>query len=276
MTQETVKVLIGSGEASLLERKVLIYSIRKHTNRNVDIYVYNGTHNAIEKNDEPPVPAPMSLKVKYRNLTEFSMARFILSDVCGHEGKCIFLDSDMICFTDIGELFDSPVSDFDFLAKEGALEKREGKTWALSAMLTNCERCRFDLDLIIDEIDAGLYTYSDFAQMHPNFLKHHPYSIGPMPPEWNTFDVYDDKTKIIHYTNLQSQPWKYHDHPFGDIWFKYFNEARETGYISEDDITLTIMRGIVRPDIRAGNASPPLFKMLKKRYKARRRKRIHH
>ena len=47
----TVKVFIGSGEASLLERKVAIYSLQKHTKRNLDIYVFNGTHNAFELNE---------------------------------------------------------------------------------------------------------------------------------------------------------------------------------------------------------------------------------
>ncbi|NEP28176.1 MAG: glycosyl transferase, partial [Moorea sp. SIO3I6] len=71
--QERVRVFIGSGEASLVERKVSIYSLRKHSHRELDIYVFNGTHNAIEHNDDQPYLAPMSLRVKYRNTTEFSL-----------------------------------------------------------------------------------------------------------------------------------------------------------------------------------------------------------
>jgi len=43
MNDSRVKVFIGSGEASLIERKVAIYSLRKNTKRNLDIYVCNGT-----------------------------------------------------------------------------------------------------------------------------------------------------------------------------------------------------------------------------------------
>jgi hypothetical protein len=53
--QDNIRIFIGSGEASLLERKTLIYSLHKHSQRNLDIYVYNGTHNAIEHNQEEPV-----------------------------------------------------------------------------------------------------------------------------------------------------------------------------------------------------------------------------
>ena len=61
--QERVRVFIGSGEASLLERRTAVYSLRKHTRRDLDIYVFNGTHNAVELNDGEPFAAPMSLRV---------------------------------------------------------------------------------------------------------------------------------------------------------------------------------------------------------------------
>src|SRR6185436_11734342 len=76
--QSTVRVFIGSGEASLIECKTAIHSLRKHTKRELDIYVFNGTHNAVRLNDGEPFLAPMSLKIKYRNITEFSLYRFLI------------------------------------------------------------------------------------------------------------------------------------------------------------------------------------------------------
>ena len=73
-----VRVFIGSGEASLLERKTLIYSLRKNSKRPLEIWVINGTHNAIERNDAPPFLAPLSLEMKYRNVTEFSLYRYLI------------------------------------------------------------------------------------------------------------------------------------------------------------------------------------------------------
>jgi hypothetical protein len=58
-TPAPVRVFIGSGEVSRIERKVLIHSMRKHSRRELDIYVFNGTHNTIERNDDPPVEAAL-------------------------------------------------------------------------------------------------------------------------------------------------------------------------------------------------------------------------
>jgi hypothetical protein len=256
MSGDTVRIFIGSGEASRLERKTLIHSIRKHTRRPLDLYVFNGTHNAIERNDEPPRPAPMSLRVKYRNVTEFSLYRFLIPAVCGFAGRAIFLDSDTICLADIGELFDTPLDGYDFLAKRDAYGG--GHAWGLSVMLIDCGRARFDLEAIMDEVDRGEYTLEDFARMADRFQARRPYAIGTIDPRWNEFDRYDSGTKLIHYTNLETQPWKYRGHPCGELWFRYFREARAVGAIGEEDVTLTLLRAYARRDLLEGNGAAGL------------------
>lgn len=252
---ERVRVFIGSGEASLLERKTLIHSLRKHTQRELDIYVLNGTHNAIELNDCEPFLAPMPLKIKYRNgATEFSLYRFLIPEICNYQGKAIFLDSDMVCLSDIGELFDTPTNDCSFLASPGAYFIRPD-LWGLSAMLIDCEKSKFDLETIFSEIDYGLYDYTDLMGMSRAFLSHHSYVIGELDSYWNVLDYWDKHTKIIHYTKLSNQPWKYPNHPYGEIWFNYFNETVASGYISEQDIEISIVRSYVRRDITRGNFS---------------------
>ena len=255
---ERVRVFIGSGEASLLERKVAAYSLRKHTRGELDIYVINGTHNALELNDGEPFPAPMSLRVKYRNVTEFSLYRFLIPEVCGRQGRAIYIDSDTICLSDIGELFGAPMDGAQFLAKS---EAYKGGLWGLSVMLIDCESCSFDLEAVVDEIDRGLYTMTDFSCMSPEFLARHPYRIGELDPRWNSFDYADAGTKLIHYTNLYTQPWKYPGHPHGELWFEYFNEARASGYVTPRDIELSLVRSYVRLDLLEGNnprpAAPP-------------------
>jgi glycosyl transferase family 8 len=252
--QERVRVFIGSGEASLLERKVAAYSLRKHTKRDLDIYVFNGTHNAVELNDGEPFSAPMSLRVKYRNVTEFSLYRYLIPELCGQQGRAIYIDSDTICLTDIGELFDAAMDGAHFLAKSEAYDVG---LWGLSVLLIDCETCRFDLETVVDEIDAGLYTMNDFSCMSPQFLSHHPYRIGQLDPRWNSFDQADGATKLIHYTNLYTQPWKYTGHPHGDLWFEYFEEARAAGYVTPRDIELSLVRSYVRLDLLKGNNPTP-------------------
>ena len=246
-----VRVFIGSGEASVLERKTLIHSLRKNSRRELDIYVFNGTHNAVERNQDEPVLAPLPLKLKYRNFTEFSNYRYLIPEICGHRGRAIWVDSDMVCLQDIGELFDAPMNGCQFLAKSEAYQG--SGSWGLSVMLIDCATCRFDLATYFDEIDQGLYSITDMNQMTPAFLRRHPFQIGKIDPRWNEFDRFDQQTKLIHYTNLKSQPWKFPGHPFGELWFQYFREAMQTGLISEKDVEVAKMRAYVRQDILRGN-----------------------
>jgi Glycosyl transferase family 8 len=257
MSSDTVQVFIGSGEASLLERKVAIYSLKKNSKRNLNIYVFNGTHNAVELNEEEPYLAPLSLRLKYRNGTEFSLYRFLIPQICNHQGKAIYIDSDVICLEDIGALFDTDLNGHSFLTKGDAYSHAQGKTWGLSVMLIDCEKTRFDLETIFDDIDNNKYSYNDFSRMSARFLQHHPYSIGELDPKWNEFDRYDSRTKLIHYTNLETQPWKHPHHPYGKLWFQYFEEAIAAGYVTQKDIELSLVRSYVRRDIMKGNSPLP-------------------
>ena len=246
MTATPVRVFIGSGEASLLERKTLIHSLRKHTRRPLDLYVFNGTHNALEHNDEPPRLAPMSLRVKYTNFTEFSLYRFLIPQLCNHEGRAIFLDSDTICLGDIGELFDMPMGGAAMMC----IKAYDTAEWGPSVLLLDCKSCRFDLEQILDEIEAGKFTYSEFTRFAPGYLAVHPHEIAQLDNAWNSFDRCDAQTKIIHYTDLMRQPWRYAGHPFAALWHQYFSEAITSGLITDTDIQRATFRGYARLDIR--------------------------
>lgn len=237
----------------MLERKVLIYSLRRNSRRDLDIRVFNGTHNTIEREGYEPEQAPMSLKVKYQNVTEFSNYRFLVPEVCGYQGRAISMDSDVIALGDIGELFDTEMGDNDFLAKPAAYGNKIEEQWGLSVMLIDCARARWTLDQYFEEIEAGLYSYSDLHQMRPSFLAHHPFKIGRLNSRWNEFDRRETDTRLLHYTNLYTQPWKCRSHPYGDLWFEYFNEARKIGYITDRDVELTLVRSYARKDLLEGN-----------------------
>jgi hypothetical protein len=252
MTSTRPIVFIGSGEASTLECRVLIHSLRKFASRPVEIAVFNGTHNTLEREGRAPELMPMAVRVKYQNITEFSNYRYLIPQLCGYQGRALWLDSDMVCLTDIAQLYDAPLDDADLMAK--AFTGPDGSLrWSLSVSLFDCTRCRFDLDLYADEIEAGHYRYNDVQQMTETFRSRHPVALARLDDRWNAYDEWAPDTKLIHYTNLHTQPWKTRGHRHGGLWFQYFNEARDAGTISEADIELAIRRAYVRPDIRKGN-----------------------
>ncbi len=100
--------------------------------------------------------------------------------------------------------------------------------------------------------------------MGRKFLALHRYRIGELDSSWNVFDRCDADTKLVHYTNLSTQPWKFSGHPYEEIWFSYFREAREAGSVSNHDLDLTIQRGFARPDIRDGNRPRKVKAFLKR------------
>ncbi|QFZ92210.2 glycosyltransferase [Synechococcus elongatus] len=250
---DPIRIFIGSGEASRIERQVAIDSLRRTSDRPLAITVFNGTHNALEVLGQPPCPAPMSLRVKYWNATEFSLYRFLIPELCGYQGRAIYIDSDVVCLRDIGELFDTDLQGADFLAKAEAYPNRAEALWGLSVVLFDCDRCRFPLEQFIDDLEAGEYSYRDLLCMSPRFLAKHPYQIGGLDPRWNSFDYADRETRLIHYTDLKRQPWKRPGHPYGDLWFKAMQQALESGTLTESEISQAIRRFNVRDDICEGN-----------------------
>jgi hypothetical protein len=122
--------------------------------------------------------------------------------------------------------------------------------WGPSVLLLDCEKSRFDLEQIVDEIDALKYSYSEFTRFAAAYLAVHPHEIRELDPVWNTFDRHDEKTKLIHYTSLMQQPWRVPGHPYAALWFRMFREAVEAGSITETDIHKATCRGYARHDIR--------------------------
>lgn len=248
---EPIRVFIGSGEASVIEREVLIYSFFKHTQRPLDIRVFNGTHNSLEHAGGID-PIPLTLPLKYRmGHTEFGLYRFFVPQLCGHSGRAIYLDSDIICLGDIAELFDRPFDGADCLAVP--YPKASGETWwRASVMLMECARITFDLSTIFAAIDEGQFEEVEMYRMSPRFLARYPHQIGALETAWNDHDHYDANTKLLHFTNMYTQPWKHTGHPHAGLWFRYFREAIADGWVSEDDIELSIRRNYTRSALNHG------------------------
>lgn len=260
--EHVVRIFIGSGDASTLERKTLIHSIKRTTSRDLEIWHYNGTNNTIENEtgEQRPCPKKPTLAMHHRYATEFSLFRFYIPQLCNFQGKALYLDSDMIVLCDIGELFDISLDGFDFAACPDAYPAIAPNRWALSTMLIDCSVCRFDLDIIFSQMQQRQYSYVEFAQMGKRARSALPYRIKELPSVWNHFDKMEKGTKLIHYTDLDRQPWKYRYHSHGEAWFEVFGEAIRSGSISEQEIQSAIDRKFARADIMKGNRGDDTLK----------------
>jgi len=251
-------VFVGSGDASRIERGVLEYSLLRHSTQPYDLHVYNGSEGSVENGaDSVWKPEVLAALRGRRFATEFSLFRYVIPELCNFHGRALYLDSDMICLGDIAELASLPLPDGAWFASvPGAYPEIGPERWALSVMVIDCARCRFDLQSIFAGIERGEYTYTEFSQMAPRFLARHPVPIAPLSPSWNSFDTYNSETRLIHYTDLDRQPWKFKYHPAGGLWHRYLMEALQHGTLTEDLLRRAIDNRSVRPDIKLGPNGP--------------------
>ena len=254
-----VQVFVGSGNASRIERGVLEYSLSRHCSQPYELHVYNGTLGDVEsrgvESSNHAVWQPQTLAAVrgHKFATEFSLFRYVIPELCGFQGRAIYLDSDMICLGDLAELADWPLPDGAwFAAVPNAYPEIRPDRWALSVMVIDCARCRFALPAIFSEIERREFTYTEFSQMAPRFLAKHPIPIAKLSPAWNAFDSHNPETRLIHYTDLDRQPWKFKYHPAGDLWHRYFEEALTAGILTGEHVDRAIAQRHVRPDLRLG------------------------
>ena len=161
--------------------------------------------------------------------TEFSMTRFLVPYLCQYEGYAVFMDSDMLCRTDIhrvrSEAFECAGEDPAVLVCQHdytphAQTKMDGqvqttyprKNWS-SFMVFNNERCQA---LTVDYVNTATGL-----ELH-RFAWTKDERIGALPLTWNWLVgeyVANPYAKILHYTN--GGPWfrDYANCDHADLWY---------------------------------------------------------
>jgi len=161
--------------------------------------------------------------------TEFAFSRFLVPKLMGYRGLALFADSDILCLTDIADLFLEPLRDPGkavYVAQHNYVPaqavKMDGQTqtvyprknWS-SVMLFDCARCTALTPTYVNQA-TGL------ALHRFQWLKDA--EIGALPLEWNVLvgemSQTDRPPKLLHYTN--GGPWfrDYADCPYSAEWYR--------------------------------------------------------
>lgn len=178
----TIKVFVGTVDLHHEAEKALEYSIRKNTKEDVDLtFMDPGWY-------VPP--------------TGFSSHRFMIPRLCNYEGYAIHLDVDMLVLGDLSEL----------------MEYKTPGRWCVT--FKHPRRGYRDEVAVIDcSAFKDIPPDSVLKQNHGKFQAKA--VIGDrylcnIPRDWNMLDRFDENTKLIHLTNLASQPWHPGANPGGD------------------------------------------------------------
>jgi lipopolysaccharide biosynthesis glycosyltransferase len=264
---DKVRVYVGADRSQALAVTVLEHSIKRHANTNVEVI--------------PMIDLPVRQPKDSWNFprTGFSFSRFCIPKLAGYTGKALYLDADMLVFRDIESLWSIPFNGAkiviqkevkhaeETVKKEGAPANRRKQC---SVMLLDCERLDWDIDQIIDGLDAGHYDY-ERLMYDLVILDESEIQFG-IPFEWNSLEYYDESTCLIHYTDMHTQPWTSCKNKNGYLWLDEVRLMLRTGALKMADLENEIALGYIRPslirEIKYGQYIPNCLESLFAKYNA--------
>lgn len=241
---DVIRVFVGTDRSQQLAVPVLEYSIKRHTTAKVEVIPML----------DLPVPKPKDPRNGQR--TGFSYSRFCIPKLAGYKGKAIYMDADMIVFNDIRELWNIPFDGAKVViqqevkfeeqttAKVGAPKKRKKQC---AVMLLDCERLDWDIENIVAGFDDGKYDYEqlmyDLCILNEDEIKY------GVPFEWNSLEHWDQDTRLLHYTDVYTQPWTAVGNKLGSIWFDEVRRMINEGKLDLDTVQEEIDLGYFRPSL---------------------------
>lgn len=139
------------------------------------------------------------------DLQSFTPLRFTPPELMGYRGRAVVIDPDIFAVGDVMDLFRRDLQGKSLLcvARPG-FQGLPGYFASSVMLLDNAKlthwQCERDFARIFD---AGV-DYMDWISLGLEA----PETIGLLEPEWNHFDVLNEKTKLLHTTHRRTQPWK--------------------------------------------------------------------
>jgi hypothetical protein len=237
--ESAIRVFVGASPSEVLPLRVLEHSIRSHTDLPVEMSFMADLEHPLPR-DEANQPG-----------TKFSFYRFMIPALAGYRGKALYLDSDMVVFKDMRDLWEIPFDGAQVLTvvtPEGVPTKNH------SVLLIDCAAVDWTIENIVRGLDEGAYDYDalmrDLCIVPPD-------RIGArIPHVWNSLDAYRaGETALLHYTALHSQPWTGIRHPLATLWIEALYRTLQAGAVD---------LATVRAEVEAGNVRPSLLYQMEK------------
>lgn len=196
MSDNTIRVFVGTDMRSQKPERVLEHSIRKNTPGPVEIIWMRAWEDPFwsDWKNQPTLPHQ-----QHQWATPFTMFRYAIPEATNFKGRAIYMDSDMVVLGDLAELWHRP----------------NAAPWHTQD-LKRFDVCVIDCEPFHEAVADG--KWPTIAKMRRE---------GPMPPDmrrmvrdlgfldpgldrnWNSMDEYvPGQTKLLHFTRMQTQPWK--------------------------------------------------------------------
>jgi hypothetical protein len=222
-------VLIGTEPEQCLATEVLRWSMDSSTFLDLN-YVQPGNHSR-------------SLYEQGAAGTPFSMQRLELPALAGHAGRGLYVDSDMLIFDDVYELFNMDMQGNVLLS----CQPTPGRPPQYSVFLVDNARARWGAADLAQQYRSGALSYE--ALMH-RFEFAQP-KAALLHQRWNSLELYEaGVTGNIHFTDMDRQPWLSTWNPNAALWCEALLNALQARPSAREALELSLSRGWVRPSLR--------------------------
>lgn len=231
-----VRIFIGADETQRLGAELFKFSVLKYASISVRFHII----------DNKGLPVPSDPKKQAR--TGFSFCRFKIPQMCHYQGRAIYVDADMQVFTDIKDLWQRPFGDAWLLYSELQEDGGKKRIPQYSVMLLDCKALNWDPVEIVRSLDREEMDYAklmwEFSMMPADRKQ------ALLEFEWNSLEYFEQgRTKLIHYTDMPTQPWVSRKNKNGEVWYKDVREAVASGFLSLDNIHAEIEKGHISPHL---------------------------
>lgn len=220
-----MKIYVGYDQREDIAFQVCEYSILKH-NTHADVIPLKRDMLITNRHYNRPVDLLAA--------TEFTLTRYLIPHLMNYKGWALYIDCDVLCLTNIQELFDQANANYALMCVQHApytpktLYKMDGKiqtsyprkNWS-SVMLWNCAHPSNRL-LTPNVVNKETPKYFHGIEWLKNEL------IGKLDVEWNWLVGYYNSSygvpKILHYTD--GGPWfkQYRHCEYSEVWKEYLME----------------------------------------------------
>jgi hypothetical protein len=238
--REPVRVFAVAEDSQLVAARVLEYSIRKHTPRQVEFTVVRA------------IADPQASSPERHGETGGAVLLPQLADL---PGRALHLRGNTQVFSDLSEMYDIPFDGYTMLCPpEPESPRRMNDDWAdrpehqQAVMLVDGSR-------LVDwpRVGGRLEGEGHIPGEQPGEVHLVPANqvSERIPVQWNSLEHYDpDETRLVHYGSVLTQPWKNDRNPLRELWMESFREALAANVIHPELVLEGIAAGHLDPGLR--------------------------
>ena len=236
----SILIGIGAEEEQYLPSLVLKHSILKHVSQKVEFIILDqAVHQSRYKTELE----------KRTGRTPFSLQRFLLAEQL-ISSSCdigVYLDSDMLVFEDIAAL----CAEFENLNEPIATVSVD-PVWKRKAQSSVLIMNRLGAKLLLDRFQTFLSNLISYDElMYFENIR----GWSSISCVWNCLEYYDENTKLLHFTDMDTQPWLKSTNKFCGIWEIALYNALSSDEVHQEFLK-SLEKGFIRPSLLELNSMP--------------------